>query len=383
MNKTTDRLYAWGFSATLAVLSLLFFLLPKGTFSEAENRNLAGVPEWSWASIISKAFSEGTEMYVSDHFPFRNHWVTSKSIMERLRLQQENNGVYFGEQGYLLEKFAEPDEELLGRITDAINRFAAARPELGTTLLLAPNSIGMYPELLPPFAPSHKQREVNDWIGGRLSSQIAYLNGFEFLEEAAREGRKPVYYRTDHHWTTYGAYLGYRAYAEHKGWQPLEESDFAVVAVSDSFLGSYHTRSRYAGAGPDSIERYDAKKPVKVQMEIADSGAVKDQLYEESFLSKKDKYSYFQGGVHPLVKVTGNTGRPEAVNRKLLVVKDSYAHSMLPFLSNHNDEIHMIDIRFYNGPIGKYAEDNGITDVLLIFNTNTFVGERNLLKLGY
>lgn len=379
--KTADRMYVWGFAGVLAVMSLLFVLLPKQAFSETENRRLQKVPQLAWERIWSKKFAEDAESYVSDHFPFRPEWVAAKSGLERLRLQKENNGIYLGKNGYLLEKFAEPDYEQLGSFVDAVNQFAANRPNAGVSFLLAPNSVGLYPELLPWLASAYPQSVVNEWIGERLADGIAYLNGFDFLRSAADRQDKPLYYRTDHHWTTYGAYLAYQAYAEDMGWRPLPENQFHIRAVSDDFLGSYHTRSQFGGLRPDRIVAYEPTTPVDSEMQIADTGKTAGSLYDPAFLNKKDKYAYFQGGVHALVKVTSQSA--DADLDKLLIVKDSYAHSVLPFLTNHVREIHMIDIRFYNGNIGDYMEENGIQDALLLFNTSTFVGERGLLKLKY
>src|SRR5690606_3072168 len=112
----------------------------------------------------SKQFMKEAETFVTDHFPFRTEWVWTKSSLEQLRLQQENNGIYRGKDGYLFEKFAEPDYTKLEQYTDAVKQFAINHPYVSMTFLLAPNSIGVYPERLPWLAPAYPQREVNDWV---------------------------------------------------------------------------------------------------------------------------------------------------------------------------------------------------------------------------
>jgi alginate O-acetyltransferase complex protein AlgJ len=385
-SKWIDRIYIGGFLSLLIGLLLFFIFEPKTIFSELENRKLQENPEFSWSRIWSQQYAKDAELYVTDHFPFRAEFIATKSLLEQARLQKENNGIFLGEDGYLFEKFGKPDLDELGSYVDAINKFAANHPETRLSFLLAPNSVGMYPERLPWMAEAYSQRELNKWIGGRLDGGLTFLDGFAFLDHGDTESKqddRQLFYRTDHHWTTYGAYLAYRAYAESMGWKPLTEEDFHIRTVTNSFLGSYHTKGQYGGLQPDAIEVYEPKNPVASEMHIVDTDETRDSLYDDSYLGKKDKYSYFQGGVHALVTITNQIAPEDSDLEKLLIVKDSYAHSMLPFLTNHVKEIHMIDIRYYNGNIGDYMEENGIQNALFLFNTSTFVQERNLLKLKY
>jgi len=381
MKKTIiDRLYVWGFTGVLAVMAVLFLVLPKEAFSETENRSLQKLPVFSWDRLSSKEFSKDVELYISDHFPFRTEWVAGKSAAEQLRLQMENNGIYKGKDGWLFEKFDEPDRELLAKYIEAVKLFAQKQTEAHLTFLLAPNSIGIYPERLPWMASAYPQQDINKEIGQQLGDSLTFLNGYDILKPEASSPR-PLFYRTDHHWTSYGAYIAYRAYAESMGWTPLDEEQFAIRTVTNTFYGSYHTRSQFSGLNPDEITVYEPKTPLQLELQIVDDGTVTDTLYDESYLDKKDKYSYFQGGVHALMKLNNKSGHTDM--SKLLVIKDSYAHSLLPFLAHHVDEIHVIDIRYYNGSIGKYMNEHDIDNVLLLFNTSTFVEENNLLKLKY
>jgi hypothetical protein len=115
---------------------------------------------------------------------------------------------------------------------------------------------------------------------------------------------------------------------------------------------------------------------------VADTDTTMDSMYDESYLSKKDKYSYFLGGVHALMTMTSDIPQGDEDLDKLLVIKDSYAHSFLPFLTQHVKEIHVIDMRYYNGSIGDYMEQNDISHTLLLFNTATFTENGEILKLN-
>lgn len=379
MKQRTDRILVAGFVATLFLVGITFFLLPVQRFSELENRYLQSAPQLTWDNLLSHTYAEEAESFVTDHFPFRAKWVWVKSAMEQMRLQQENNGIYKGKDGYLFEKFEAPDHKKVQQYTAAVKRFADKNAEAKTTFLLAPTSVGLYNERLPWLAPVYSQAEVNQTIAEDVGDSLTFINGFNVLAPHAAED---IYYRTDHHWTTYGAYLAYVAYAKSMGWQPLSQSEFEIETVSDSFLGSYHTRSQFIGVAPDSIQVYKPVHDVSTKMHIVDTGETLTSMYDPSYLEKKDKYSYFLGGVHALMKITSQLDPKVVKQEKLLVIKDSYAHSVIPFLTQHVPEIHVIDIRYYNGSISEYMAQNDIKDVLMLFNIATFVDNASILKLN-
>lgn len=379
MKQRTDRILVVGFVTTLFLVAITFFLLPVQRFSELENRYLQSAPHLTWDNLLSHTYAKEAESFVTDHFPFRGKWVGVKSAVEQLRLQQENNGIYKGKDDYLFEKFEEPDYNKVQQYTEAVKRLANKNPEAKTTFLLAPTSVGLYPERLPWLASVYSQAEVNQTIAEDVSDHVSFIDGFDFLSPHASE---QIFYRTDHHWTTYGAYLAYVAYAQSMGWQPLSQNEFEIQTVSDSFLGSYHTRSQFIGVEPDSIQEYKPIKEVSTKMYIEDTGETLTSMYDPSFLTKKDKYSYFLGGVHSLITITSQLDPQIVQQEKLLVIKDSYAHSVIPFLTQHVPEIHVIDIRYYNGSISEYMAQNDIKDVLMLFNTATFVDNSALLKLN-
>ncbi len=377
----SDLLLVFGFVGALLAASILIFVLPVRAFSDAENRPLQPKPVLAWDTLLSKQFAKDAESFVTDHFPYRDDWVSMKSALEQARWQRENNGIYRGKDSYLFEKFAKPDDAKLSSYVEAVNRLAEANPGANVAFMLVPTSIGMYPDKLPWKAPYYPQSLVNEGVADKLDDRIAFLNGFDFLTEPA-QGDRPVYYRTDHHWTTYGAYLGYVAYAKRMGWQPLPESAFAVSTVADDFLGSFQTRSKFGGLRPDTIDMYAPKTPSRTTAFVADTGETFDSLYAPEYLNKKDKYSYFLGGVHALETIKTELDPAQVSTQKLLVLKDSYAHAMIPFLTRHVPEIHVIDVRYYNGSIKRYMADNGIQDALLLFNTATFSNEAAMTKLG-
>lgn len=381
-SSTISKWYTWSFITILSGLFLLFILLPKSYYSELENRKLQGVPQFTWMKLFEGQFTKDAETYITDHFPYRDQWVVSKSILERLRLQQENNGIYRGKDGYLFEKLEAPDYDKLEQYTNAVNEFAKRHHDKNITFLLAPTSIGLYQNKLPWLAQSYSQQLIHQFIAEQVAANMTWIDGYTFLEPM-KNSSKPIFYKTDHHWTSYGAYLAYEAYAKQQGWHAATEEDFTITTVSDSFLGSYHTRSLFSGIKPDSIEIYTPVKPVSSELYIADTNTTSHSLYDPTYLTKKDQYSYFQGGVHALMQIVTELNAKQVDLDKLLIIKDSYAHSVLPFLVSHVKELHVIDIRYYNGSIDSYMEEHQINDALLLFNSSTFKTEQNILKLKY
>ncbi|MGF9977428.1 DHHW family protein [Viridibacillus arvi] len=379
MKAKTERILVLGFVGTLFLLLLIFFILPKQKFSELENRYLQGIPQLTWNNIWSKKYAEDVEIFITDHFPFRDKWISVKSTVEQSRLQQENNDIYKGKDGYLFEKFSEPNYMQIQKYTESINEFADKHSKVNMTFLLAPTSIGLYPERLPWLAPSYPQKKVHQFIFDQMQKNLTLIDGFDVFSAHTSE---PIYYRTDHHWTTYGAYLAYKAYADRQGWHALQQKDFEITTVSNSFLGSFHTKGQFSGVAPDTIQAYTPCKPSPTEMYISDTDKTVTSMYDTSFLDKKDQYSYFLGGVHALIKLSTRLELSKVEQEKLLVIKDSYAHSVIPFLTSHVPEIYVIDIRYYNGNISEYMSKNEIEDVLFLFNTTTFIENNGLLKLN-
>ena len=64
-----------------------------------------------------------------------------------------------------------------------------------------------------------------------------------------------------------------------------------------------------------------------------------NSIFDEDFLNKKDKYSYFLNGNNAKV---GQVKTKQTNGKKLLVVKDSYSHIMAQFLCQNFEEIHFI-----------------------------------------
>lgn len=380
-----SKLYVGGFLSIIAGLLVLFLLSPKQTFSQFENRPLQSKLSINWSNLIDKTFAEDAEKYVLDQFPYRQQWFQLKSIAEQGRLMTVNNGILKGKNDYLFEPMKEPVWEDVDYYVDSVNQFFNSLSGTHMSILLAPTSIEMYPQLMPSWSNSYSQEEAFQFIANALNTNINVINAKESLE-AHTQDKQEIYYRNDHHWTSYGAYVAYVQYMRSLNIEPMTLAQLQEDTVSTNFLGSYYIKGQFWGASPDNIISY-SNAALHSSLYIADRDETMNSLYDESALKIQDQYRYYLGGVHALtvIHTTANSKKPadEPSYNKLLVIKDSYAHNFLPFLTNHFKEIHVIDPRYYNGSIQQYIEDNQFNEVLMLYNIPTFVSERSLLKLKY
>lgn len=346
-----------------------FFLLPDQEFSEQENRYLTQFKVPTWETLKSGQFMEDFEEYVIDQFPLRDGWIRLKARSERALGKQENNKVYFGTDGQtLFAHFTRPSDEELAKRVEYVNQLAA-KTDVPVYFALIPDKSCVWADLLPAHAPN-----VDD--GSLLADAQALCAGEVTWIDLALSG-DDVFYRTDHHWSTMGAYQGYHAIAQAlNGFYTTPAGEPALA--SDSFYG---TTWSSAGAGwvkPDSIYTMVAEEGIEVTR-YPEGQPVAGELYDETWLEKKDKYSMFLGGNQPLCIIQN----PEAsTDRKLLIVRDSYTDSLAPFLAQDYAEIHLIDLRYCKIPPSTYIQENGIDQALVLYSAANFASDNNLFLLG-
>lgn len=390
MNRNYARLISGLFCGCLSVVVAASALTPDKSFSELENRTLAQRPALSlddfrlaWpvkdsGRVFTGEFMSEFETYVTDQFPARDAWVGGKAWLEKLTGKQENNGVYFCDDATLIPKFTEEswDESRLTRNLSMVASFAE-KAGVPVAFGLIPTQATVWAEKLPDNAPNYDQKQILD----RAAAEVTGAVPVDFYTTLMAHQSEPIYYRTDHHWTSLGAYYGYAALGSVLGYTPVSLDSLTKTTVSTEFYGTTFSNSGVRWVAPDEMDIYipetdtvsvtSYRKADAAGNMVGESG----QLYDESFLQKKDKYSMFLGGNQALCKIqTGLTGKP-----KLLIVRDSYADSLVPFLTQHFSEIHLIDLRYLKRPaVSEYIQQNGIDQVLVLYSVPNFVSDPNL-----
>lgn len=377
-----NRIFFVCFMIVWALLIVLNFIIQPDEFSEIENRYLAKLPKLELEEVVSGEYSEKLDTYINDHFIFRPFFVGLKTEWEKLLGKKESNSIYFGKQQYLLEKYMTPDEKKIDTIVQTIQNFQTNNPEIKLTMLLAPTSVEINQDKLPKFAINASEEETIHSIYQALP-EVTTIDVIPALKEENVKG-KQTYFRLDHHWNTYGAFVAYQEYCNTLGIMPYQESDFEKEIVSRDFQGTNYSRSGEYLYKPDTIEKYVPKFLVEykvsyVPLDSKDGKLVQtDSFYFEEYLHTKDKYSYFLNN-NPANMIIENSKAKE--DKEILVLKDSYANIFLPFLANHYSKIHILDLRYYNVSVSEYCMENHIDQILFLYNILTLDEDLGILKL--
>ena len=365
-------------------LGLLFFLLPvivlvssiilpDTGFSEKENRILASRPALKLDQIISGVYEKQFETYENDQFPLRDMWITLKATTDRLMGKVEENGVYLGKNGYLMEAFNAPSQTQYDATVNAMTSFAQKHPDLKQYALIAPNSVNILKSNLPAFAPADDQNPWIDKLKDSLTS--AGVTFIDIRDTFTDHKAENLYYHTDHHWTTLGAYYAYLQAAAVMGIDTSSDS-YDKAPVSQTFKGTLSAKSGFRSGETDELDVFlpNGDNTLSSVVNYVDEQKKSASFYDTSKLNTRDKYALFFGGNHAQIKIS----TPTESNNTLLVLKDSYANSFVPFLAQHYRKIIMIDPRYYYGDLEQLLQVENVQEVLYLYNANTFFADTSL-----
>lgn len=360
---------SWLLVGSAAIFLILGLLQPDKEFSDSENRKLAGLPDFSLGALADGSYLKGWSDYVADQFPGRDFWISVNLWMNKLTGQTLSNGVYLCDDGYLMQVPGTPDEENLERNIAAINEFAMAHKDLNLYMSVIPNAVTVHADKLPANAPVRDQ--IHD-----LKTLEAKLNGTKFLDvtQTLLDHRaEPLFYRTDHHWTSLGAFYAFEAIAPEMGITPPGAAGYSAFTVSNTFEGTLSSKSG-SHSVQDVVEIYVPNTDVEYYVSYADTKEKICSVYDRDALNAKDHYTVFFGGNHFRLDIltTAQTGR------NLLIFKDSYANCFVPLLYPYYEQIVMIDPRYYYDNLQTVVGSESITDVLYLYNADTFMTDSSL-----
>ena len=375
-NKRNYR-YFFHYMGLLTFLLLLVILIanviiPNRGFSEKENRVLASRPPAQLSQIASGRFGQKYETYVNDQFLLRDLWITLKAGTDRLLGKVEENGVYLGKDGYLMESFTPPSEEHFHATVNSMTDFADRHSDLKQYALIAPTAINILADKLPAFAPVEDQNVYLDALKDSLTaSNVSFIDVRDTLNSHKNEG---IYYKTDHHWTTRGAYYAYLQTADAMGITTASDS-YEEAPVSKGFQGTLSAKSGFHSGTKEEVDVFFPKESTASSVvNYVDEQRKSASFYDTEKLKTRDKYALFFGGNYAQIKIS----TPIEENKTLLVLKDSYANCLIPFLAPHYRTIIMIDPRYYYGDLEELIQVENIQEVLYLYNANTFFGDTSL-----
>ncbi|MBQ2766119.1 MAG: hypothetical protein IJF48_03965 [Clostridia bacterium] len=366
-------LIIYGFAAALLIT-------PDKDFSEDENRALQTLPNFSLEALTSGEYTKQIAAYCTDQMPLRNLFVGAKSASEMLIGKQENNGVILGSDGHIIAKSDRVNLSIMDKNLAAIKKFAAGT-DVPFHVAIAGRSQDVLIDCIPSLYPA---REVSDTAFSHLTAALgdtAQIDLLSPLRSRASDGEY-VYYRTDHHWTTLGAYYAYVEIMASLGIEPHPIEYFTRETVSEEFYGTTWSKAGMRRTAPDSMEFFRFDGDDSFVTEIVDNGTLLDGMYDRSYLEKKDKYSAFIGGNNGRVSIYPKEDSPFASGERevLVLIKDSFGHSLAPFLAAHFD-LEILDLRYYKLPVSDVLAESSADRVLIMYNMDSLVSSSNLAML--
>ena len=359
------------FIGFIFIIPITTLITPDKKINEIENKVLTSFPELSFESIKSKRFMKNFDTYTSDQFPLRTDFIKLKNSYNYFIGNKEFRNIYIGKDNRLMEKFVFNKDIMDKNISQAINlsNFLNNNYNIKSKLAIIPTSIAFYKDYLPKYAISDNQTDALKFIENNLkSTNLKFYTPYNILN---KNKDKYIYFYTDHHWTQLGAKLAYEDMYNTK------VSNNNYNKVSDNFYGTYYSKAILPQIKSDTIYAYKEFDKFNISIDFLDKF---DTLYDNSKLRGKNKYQYFLHGDPAIALIEGNKN----VNKEILIFKDSYAHSFIPFLTNNYSKIHIIDPRYYSINLNDYLNENSnISEALFINNIQTFNTEVLYKKIRF
>lgn len=365
--KIIDRVLIAVFCLFIFGFGIAFAVSPKSTFSVNEKRSLAEMPAATLDGIFNGQFESGFETYINDHFPARESFAALDAYYALFTGRNGANGIYKGKDGYL---FAEPpghDEKIISDNIEALRSFAN-NTKIMSTLMIIPSGGYIMSEKLPANHLEYRDGETLAEIRSRVESDIRWVDVEAKFLNAKESGQ--IYYKTDHHYTTYGAYLAYEAFCGEHGLTPFK--DYTIERY-DGFYGTSYSTSALWNEPAESFEVW--RYPSNASVEI--NGTAYPSLWFDEHLEEPDKYPVFLNGNQPFERIIN----PDVESGKILVLKDSYAHAMIPFLAQHYHQIDMVDLRYYFEPVSELVRENQYGEIFMIYGLSSVCDDTDIAIL--
>lgn len=364
----------------------LFFVLPKQTFLESENRTAAQMPTYSFSALADGSYTADIEEYTKDHFPAREWFMRLKTDTQIALGYREISDVYIGDD----RLFQKPKEPTNRKFAESVRRLneKVDTDRVTVTVMLLPTASYVHAEHMPPFAPTLDQKAIIDGILDDAACEnpmnlcdtlIAAKNNGDAAYYDDIDGYVDMFYATDHHWTTYAAYTAYCAFCDSVGLSHGSLADYTCTRVNDSFRGTLSSRVPSRNIPSDKIVRFDRIGATEPSFTAYYADSVSDiregnytpySYYCDDALNKKDKYTYFGGDNYPLVVLKNENA---ATDREIVVAKDSFANSFAPFLTENYATVYMLDQRYLKGrSVSDFVNENpNVTDLLILYGLNS------------
>lgn len=359
----------------LAIANLVW---PKRDMIELENRKAAQFPAFSVEALLDGRWQSGFARWMQDQFLLRDAWINTQRAADEIVFQKaEEGGILLGKDQWMFTKLFTIDDatrQQTAKNVQAVAEFAARYPGK-VTFLLAPSASVIYPEALPAGAPMADENALLDDIFAQVGESAAVI---DLREPFTARKDEYLYFKTDHHWTTNGAYRAYEQFCALKGLTPFDRDAHEAVTVED-FQGTHYSATRLWNVKNDTITYY----PLPNQMTIYNiTGEAQyepmttENLINTDKFATRDKYAAFLDGNNGYSVIEGDG------EGSILVVKDSYANSFIPYLTANYEKIGVVDFRNFKYGLDSTIEREGYDEVLILYNFQTFIADTDLIYIS-
>lgn len=365
--------FSVGVMGLLSVTGLTAFFGPQKTFSENENRYLSTVSDINWKELQTGKAQSALTKIADDQFPYHDFWMQTSTEIGKIMGKKDIGGVYLGKDHYYFEKILDTDFDN-NRYYNNLRLVAAMQEKLKEHVItmLVPSPSTIYKDKLPKYAveydSSQKYKQGMEIIGSENWLDIRTL-----LEKESKQNQ--VYFRTDHHWTMFGAYTAYKAFMEQAGEKAKALEYFNLQEKSNSFYGTLYSKALDKDAIPDTLF---IPENIPYDLQITCDEEALESIYDMAKLDTKDKYAVFWGGNYGITKISNPNGKQ---NKTLVIIKDSFANCFTPMLIENYKKIIMLDLRYYNDSVSNLLSTEKNKTVLVLYEISNFAKETNLNKL--
>lgn len=354
--------------------SIIDIVTPEHEYSSLENKYLAQGPKFNFSDFVDNIFVPKYENYIDDQFVFRNYWINLKSRSEYYLGKLENNGVLYAKDNYLFDKNSSIDENKALRNLMMIEKFIKNNPNEKIDFALVPNSYEILKDKIPYLLELFNQSAYIDKNYGKVE-KYDNVQTIDLIGSLKAHEDEYIYYRTDHHWTSYGAYLAYEAYMQNIGEKAIKYDENKCEKIS-GFLGTYFSKCKKFDVLADTIEYFDYND---LSMTIA--GKKMESIYDYKKFDSRDKYAAFLHGNNDITIIRNNNLKNDT-KKKIMVIKDSFGNSFVPFLTNNFDEIYVVDLRANTENVSSIIENVDFDNILILYSVGNFVKDNNFIKLN-
>lgn len=358
--------------------SLLNLFWPKRTLIELENRNAANFPKVSVASLANGNWQNSFATWMQDQFVLRDQWINTQRAVDEVAFQKvEEGGILIGKDHWMFTKLftiPESTKKQLDKNVQAVSEFAAKYPGK-VTFLLAPSASVIYPEELPAGAPMVDEDAMLDDIFARIGQSASVIDLRQPFTERKDEY---LYFKTDHHWTPNGAYHAYEQFCALKGLTPFDRDAYTVETVED-FQGTHYSATRLWNVENDTIQYFPMERSMTIYQitgEAQYTPQTTENLINTDKFSTRDKYAAFLDGNNGYSVIEGKG------QDSILVVKDSYANSFIPYLTDNYAKIGVVDFRNFKYGLDSTIAQEGYDEILILYNFQTFIADTNLIYIS-